>query len=371
MRTVGVEEELLLVDADDARPRALAELMLSGEPAGDSDDTASEGSVEAELQQQQIEIGTPATTDLGDLRGQLVDWRRRADELARGRGGARIAAVGTCPLPVVPRTTVKPRYQAMVGHLGLTTEEQLTCGCHVHVGIESPDEGVAVLDRIRGWLPVLVALAANSPYWQGRDSGYESFRTQAWNRFPTAGPTPVLGSGIAYQAYVDALLATEVPMDEGMIYFDARLSRTYPTVEVRVADVCLRVDDSVLVAGLVRGLVETAAGEWRDGRPAPQTSSDLIRLASWRASRFGLEQELLDPRSGRPTDAWRVLDALVDRVQTALTASGDSALVGAGLSRIRAEGTGAAVQRRIAGTTPSEAELTALVGELVGLSLES
>ena len=87
----------------------------------------------------------------------------------------------------------------MVGHLGLTTAEQLTCGCHVHVAISSPDEGVAVLDRIRGWLPVLVALAANSPYWQGRDSGYASFRTQAWHRFPTAGPTPLLGSAAGYQ----------------------------------------------------------------------------------------------------------------------------------------------------------------------------
>ena len=361
MRTVGVEEELLLVDAASYRPRAVAGPILATVEPGDA---PADGAIEAELQQQQIEIGTPSTEDLGELRRELVGWRRRADELARQRG-ARIAATGTCPLPVEPRTTVKPRYQRMVGHLGLTTAEQLTCGCHVHVSISSPDEGVAVLDRIRGWLPVLIALAANSPYWQGRDSAYASFRTQAWHRFPTAGPTPLLGSAAAYQRHVDGLLATGVPMDEGMIYFDARLSRSYPTVEVRVADVCLRVDDSVLIAALVRALVETAAVEWRAGRPAWDIDSDLIRMATWRASRFGLADSLLDPADGHPHPAWEVVGGLVSRVEPALVESGDLAMVTASLERLRSEGTGAAVQRSLVDAEPTEADLTALLRALV------
>ncbi|GAA3633871.1 carboxylate-amine ligase [Microlunatus ginsengisoli] len=346
MRTVGVEEELLLVDAEDHRPRAVAGLILSD---GDEDAGGTEsGGVEAELQQQQIEIGTPATTDLGTLRRQLVEFRARADALALERG-ARIAPIATCPVPVVPRTTIKPRYQRMAEHLGLTTAEQLTCGCHVHVDVSSPDEGVAILDRIRSRLPILVALSANSPFWQGTDSGYASFRTQAWHRFPTAGPTPVLGSAAAYRRYVDALLRTDVPMDEGMIYFDARLSRNYPTVEVRVADVCLRVDDTVLIAALVRALADTAGEDWRAGRPAPEVSSDLIRLATWRASRFGLDDTLLDPLGGEPRPAWEVVDGLVAELQEALVAAGDADRVREGLQRIRAEGTGAEVQRGLAG----------------------
>ncbi len=383
---MGVEEELLLVDAADGNPRAVSGLIMSGADTDTPSDTGTsssdsrtpsdadnsehadaEGMVEPELQQQQIEIGTPPTTSLPDLRAELVRWRRRANELAEQQG-ARIAAIGTSPLAVVPRTTVKPRYQAMVGHLGLTTAEQLTCGCHVHVAIESPDEGVGVLDRIRSWLPALVALSANSPFWQGGDSGYASFRTQAWNRFPTAGPTPLLHTGAGYQAYVDALLATKVPMDVGMIYFDARLSRSYPTVEVRVADVCARVGDTLLIAALVRALVETAAGEWREGRPAPAVSSDLIRLASWRASRFGLDGDLLDPATLRPTAAWSVVDDLVDHVGVALAEAGDDNIVGRQLDVLRADGTGAAVQRRL---VEAGEDLPSLVHAMVELTLQS
>jgi carboxylate-amine ligase len=296
-----------------------------------------------------------------------VRWRHRANDLA-GQQGAHIAAIGTCPLPVVPKTTVKPRYQAMIDHLGLTTAEQLTCGCHVHVDVESADEGVGVLDRIRIWLPVLVALSVNSPFWQGTDSGYASFRTQAWHRFPTAGPTPLLGSGGEYHAYVDALLATKVPMDGGMIYLDARLSRNYPTVEVRVADVCVRVDDTVMIAALVRGLVETAAREWREGRPAPEVSSDLIRLATWRASRFGLDGDLLDPTTFRPTPTWAVIGGLLDHVRQALVDAGDDVVVDRQVDVLRTRGTGATVQRRTAG---EDQDLVGLVRAMVQLTLES
>ena len=163
---------------------------------------------------------------------------------------------------MAPELTVKSRYQAMTEHFGLTTSEQLTCGCHVHVGVESPEEGVAVLDRIRPWLPVLLAISANSPYWQGQDTGYASFRSQAWNRFPSAGPTGVFGSVEGYRSYADALVATGVLLDHAMIYFDARLSDRYPTVELRVAD-------TVLIATLARALVETAVTSWRHHAPAP------------------------------------------------------------------------------------------------------
>jgi carboxylate-amine ligase len=185
--------------------------------------------LEAELQQQQIEIGTQPCRTLTELADQLRHWRTEAANAAE-RAAARIVATGTCPLPVVPELTVEPRYRAMVETYGLTTAEQLTCGCHVHVGVESDDEGVAALDRIRVWLPVILALTVNSPFWQGVDSGYASFRSQAWTRLPTAGPTGVFGSAERYHAEVDRLLRTGVALDLGMIYFDARLSHHLPTV---------------------------------------------------------------------------------------------------------------------------------------------
>jgi carboxylate-amine ligase len=301
-------------------------------------------SLEAELQQEQVEIESAPCRDLTDLARQLRERRQHADQLAR-RSGARVAALGTSPLPVHPQTTPHPRYQAMGEHFGLTTAEQLTCGCHVHVGIDSAAEGVAVLDRIRPWLPVLLAVSANSPFWQGVDSGYASFRSQAWSRFPSAGPTELFGSAEAYHRRVGTMIDSGALLDAKMVYFDARLSESFPTVELRVADVCLRLADTVVVAALARALVDTAARDWRAGTPPPEVPLALLRLLTWRAGRSGLGGELVDPRTLRPRPAADVLDTLLDHLGDALDATGDHSLVTAGIARMLGSGTGAAIQR--------------------------
>jgi carboxylate-amine ligase len=357
MRTVGVEEELLLVDPATGEPRAVAGTALrfasredaaADDPAHD-DPTPSAtpgGTLEAELKQQQLETDTPPHTDLGRLAEDLRTWRHRADRAARA-AGARVAALATSPLPVTPQTTPKERYLRMAAQFGLTSAEQLACGCHVHVSVDSPEEGVAVLDRIRGWLPVLTALSANSPYWQGADSGYASYRSQSWGRWPTAGPIEVQGSVERYRALIDGLIASGVALDEGMVYFDARLSAHYPTLEVRVADVCLRVDDAVLVGALARGLVDTAAEEWRRGTPPASTPATLLRLASWRAARSGLDDVLVHPADLRPRPADAVVAALVNHVRPALAASGDLERVEDQLRELLGRGTGARRQRAV------------------------
>jgi carboxylate-amine ligase len=233
----------------------------------------------------------------------------------------------------------------MARAFGLTAHEQLTCGCHVHVGISSPDEGVAVLDRIRPWLPVLLALSANSPFWQGQDSGYASFRYQAWSRWPTAGPTDTFGTAEAYQATVRRMVGTGTLLDSGMVYFDARLSEHYPTIEIRVADVCLYADDALLIAALTRGLVETEARRWRSGSGTPGDRLELLRLASWRASRSGLDDVLLNPLTGEPEPARIAATALFEHVRDALDEAGDTGAAGELLDAVLARGNGATFQR--------------------------
>jgi glutamate---cysteine ligase / carboxylate-amine ligase len=350
VRTVGVEEELLLVDPETGAPVAVAGSVLA-----DAD------GLEAELQQQQIEIGTQPCRTLTELADQLRHWRTEAATAAE-RAGARIVATGTSPLPVVPELTVEPRYRAMVETYGLTTAEQLTCGCHVHVGVESDDEGVAVLDRIRIWLPVILALTVNSPFWQGVDSGYASFRSQAWTRLPTAGPTGVFGSAERYHAEVDRLLRTGVALDLGMIYFDARLSHHLPTVEIRIADVCLHRDDALLVAALVRGLVEAAVRDWHAGTAAPAVDTSLLRLATWRAGRSGLEGDLLDPVTGTPVPARQVLAELVRHVDDALGADGP--VVADLLEALLRRGTGSVHQRRWVGENHNLGAMVLRMAEL-------
>ncbi|MGK5532798.1 glutamate--cysteine ligase [Streptomyces sp. URMC 129] len=337
MRTIGVEEELLLVDAESARPRAVAAAVLAGAD-GEKDE------VVAELQQQQLETNTTPCATLPELRAEIRNWRRRAGDLAATEG-AEVAALATSPLPVAPELTPGGRYRRIAEAFGLTAQEQLTCGCHIHVQVESDEEGVAVLDRIRVRLAPLLALSANSPLWQGWDTGYASYRYQVFGRWPTTGPPPAFGSPDGYRHTVNRLLATGTLLDQGMVYFDARLSARYPTVEVRINDVCQDADDAVLLAALVRGLVETASRAWQDGEPAPRTEPDLLRLAAWRASRSGLTGALLHPETQRPAAAREVVEDLVDHVADALRDAGDLALVRAGVERLLTDGNGAARQR--------------------------
>jgi carboxylate-amine ligase len=345
---MGVEEELLLVEPGTGVPLAVAESVLNhGEPAETPSGREEPGddALEFELQQQQLETNSKPCHDLGELSAEIRRGRSLASAAA-ARGGALVAALATSPIPVQPELVRKGRYQRMARAFGITAFEQLTCGCHVHVGIDSPDEAVAVLDRIGPWLPVLLALSANSPFWQGQESGYASFRYQAWGRWPTAGPTEAFGSAEAYEAAIQRMIGTGTLLDTGMVYFDARPSDHYPTLEVRIADVCLYADDAALIAALVRALVETEARRWREGSAAPGWRLEMLRLASWRASRSGLEDMLVSPLSGQPEPAAAVAGALFDHVRDALDEAGDTDAARELLNALLARGNGAAFQRR-------------------------
>ena len=335
VRSVGVEEELLLVDPGSGAPVALAEAV-----------TDDDGDPVPELQREQVETGTRPCSTLGELGDQLRARRRIAARAARRRG-AHVAALATSPLSVSPSTTPSDRYLRMAEMYALTAQEQLTCGCHVHVGIESAAEGIAVLDRIRPWLAPLLAMTANSPFWQERDTGYSSYRQQVWGRWPSAGPTELFGTPEAYHEAVRSMIDSGTLLDEGMVYFDARLSRNFPTVEIRIADVCLRVEDAVLLAALVRALVETAARDWRAGRPPCPARTELLRLASWRASRSALGGDLVDPRTFRPAPAQDVVQALIEHLTSALGDAGDLDETARMVERLLARGNGAAEQRRL------------------------
>jgi carboxylate-amine ligase len=192
----------------------------------------------------------------------------------------------------------------------------------------------------------LIALSANSPFWNGAETGFESYRTQAWNRWPAAGPAMIFGSLPVYRRVVTRLLESGVLFDEGMVYFDARLARHHPTVEVRVADVCLRAEDAALIAVLVRALVESASREWRDGVDPAPVPTVLLTMAAWQASNCGLRGELLDFGSFRPAPAAEVVHALVDFVAPVLEEQGELELARRGVDRILANGTGSQLQRQ-------------------------
>ena len=347
VRTLGIEEEFLLVDPASGRPRAVGQAVLA---SADADGLA------AEFQLEQLETGTTPCLALEELSRQLRAVRATA-AAAAGDVGVALAALATSPLSVDPTVTPSPRYAEMARRFCMTASQQLTCGCHVHVAIDSPEEGVAALDRIRPWLAPVLALSANSPFWAGADSGYSSYRAQVWQRWPTAGPYGVFGSAEEYRRLVETVLGTGTVLDEGMLYFDARLSYHCPTVEVRVADVCREPDDAVLVAALVRALVETSVQRWQAGEPPDPVRPEVLGLASWRASRSGVEGELVDPRTWRPAPARDVLDGFVEHVAPALDEAGDLLAVRELLPAVLARGTGARRQREVMRRTGDLAEV--------------
>jgi carboxylate-amine ligase len=334
VRNVGVEEEFLLADPETSRIVSLAARVIRG----------AEDDLEKELTRQQVETGTEPVRSMGELRSELTRTRRAAAEAAAAEGAA-VLALGTSPVPVVPQTTQDERYLRMMAEFGRTGRQQLTCGCHVHVDVTSRDEAVGAVNRIQPWLPGLLAIAANSPYWQGEDTGYASYRTQVWDRWPSAGPISPVASVAEYEALVEALIGAGVMLDRGMIYFDARPSDRYSTLEIRVADVCLDLDDAVLVAALSRALVSTAADAWAREEPVLDVRPEMIRAARWQASRAGTSGRLVDPGTGKPVPARVLLDMLVDHVRPALESTGDLDLVADGLERVFRRGTGAQRQQ--------------------------
>jgi carboxylate-amine ligase len=344
VRTVGVEEELLLVRASTGELASAATQLVR--------DPRAAGRLWHEFKREQIEITSDPCHTMEALAGNLAAQRHRLASVA-SRYGLVACASGTSPLPGSPTTVDGVRFARIMDEFGLMAREQLTCGLHVHVSVASPEEGIGVLDRIRAWLPCLTALCANSPYWQGIDSGYASYRTIVLSQLPPVGPSPVWGSIAAYRRAVEAVVATGAAFDPGMVYFDARLSATYPTVEIRVTDVCREIEQTALIAALCRALVDTAAAAWADGEPAPDVATAAIRSASWRAARFGLTQSLFEPQTGRLAPAGQVIGALVSHVSGALAANGDVELVRDGWRRLEIDGTGADRQRQERGSGAS------------------
>ena len=330
MRKVGVEEEFLLVR------KASEALAPLGDEAVAAAERDSEGQFEHELKREQVELGSQAHESLTDLADDLRGLRTALAEGAE-RAGTRLAALATSPLQQHNTVTPDERYETMTALYGVVGRNLLTCGMHVHVDIASPDEGVHVLDRLRPMLPLLRALSANSPYAAGQDTGFASYRTVLWGQWPSAGVTDPFGDLAGYEASKAALIRSGAALDDGMIYFDARLSTRYPTVEIRVADVCPSVDDAVTLAGLARAMVNAAA----EAGPVPAVRTELLRAAHWRAARWGMDGELLDPGTGELVAAWDLLARTCD----AISLGDDEAAVTKGLADLRDRGTGSRLQR--------------------------
>ncbi|WP_229891566.1 carboxylate-amine ligase [Streptomyces mashuensis] len=337
---MGVEEELLLVDP---LTRALSPRgpEVVSEAAGDLGDR-----VGTELTRYQVELRTDPHTCLKEAADQIRSTRTAAARAA-ARLGVRIASTGT---PVLGQTAPAPitpgaRYARSVAHFRALDDEQTACACHIHVGLPDPRDAVYVSNHLRPWLPTLIAFSANSPFRDGQDTGYASWRTTTWGRWPVAGPPPYFESPAHFNDLVDTLLSTEALIDRGGLYWDIRPSHHLPTIEVRVADAALTPDDTLMLAAVVRALTATALSFVQAGEPAPRPAPEVLRAACWRAARDGLAGTGIDPLSGHLVAQTTLVERLLHTITPALRQHDDLDRAREQWQRLRSEGTGAARQR--------------------------
>jgi carboxylate-amine ligase len=227
----------------------------------------------------------------------------------------------------------------------MVAHEQGICGCHVHVEVPDRAAAIRVSNWLRPWLPSLLALSANSRIYRSADSGYASWRSVLWRRWPVAGPPPFFPVPDDYERTVRMLIDSGIILDHKMVYWDVRPSENFPTIEVRVADVPATVAETVLLATLVRAAVMTALDAQADepGRLAPAA----LRAAYWKAAHDGLSGNSLDLIHGRgAVPARELLGAFVQRLRPALDALGEYDRVTTELDRVATDGNGAMRQRR-------------------------
>lgn len=341
MTTLGVEEEYMFLDPTTLRPANVGELirskLLDGRPTSTF--------VSHEFLASQLERSTPVFHTIDQAEADLSVFRRRLAAAAEEHGVV-AAAVGT-PFDTAgwPAITDDDRYHRVETEFRGLVTDHLISGTHVHVAIPDRATGVHALNRIRVWLPTLLALAGNSPYWHAADTGFDSWRAVHMRRWSTIGCPPPFADGADYERRIRRLVGIGGTYDIRTIWWNARLAEEHPTLEVRVSDAQLDVAATLLLAALVRGLVVTAIEEATRGVAPTDIDPELLDAALWHAARDGVTGSLLNPRTLELDPAAEVVRAMLEHVAAALDAHGDGGRVRELLARLWRDGTGAARQR--------------------------
>jgi glutamate---cysteine ligase / carboxylate-amine ligase len=351
--TFGVEEEFLVVD-NAGQLASAAQSVLGSVPETDD-------GLQPEMVACQVESATPVCTSVEELLDHLRRLRQHLSDGARGHG-LQLVASGTPPLAEADPAPLTPdrRYSLISAHFRALLSNANICGCHVHVGVPDRVTGLGVLNHLRPWLPVLLAVSANSPLADGTDTGYASWRHILMSAWPSAGPPPYLESLDRYDATIDGMARSGALLDPAMVYWAVRLSPQYPTVEVRVCDVAVTAEEAALVGVLVRGLVVLALERIGRGEDAPRVPQDVVRADLWRAARDGLTGECAAP-SGSPTSPTvRALHRLVGEVRPVL-APQEREFVDSMVRLLVREGDGATRQRAALARNGSTKDVIAML----------
>lgn len=348
----GVEEEYQIIDP------VTCELSSNGEAILQAARLALGKSVQPEIHLSQIEVATDVCLTLEQVRHELQRLRREV-MVAAARSEKLVIAAGTHPFSHWSGQTITPqdRYLELERDYQQLAREQSIFGCHVHVGLSDRQTALHVMNHIRLWLSPLLALSANSPFWWGTDTGYASFRTEHWARWPQSGPPQYFSTLREYEALTEMLRRTRSIEDLTRIYWDARLSERFPTIEIRVMDVCTTINDAVMIAGLVRALIATCHELVLCKKYAPPVRQELLRIAHWRAARYGLSEDLIDIPTMSTLPSRYVIENFLYFLRPALEKHGDWEEISTLVLATMRHGNGATRQRTIYQRTGSLQEV--------------
>ena len=333
--TLGIEEELMILDGETLGLVNAVDRLLEDSETGE---------IKPELLQSVLEISTSPVRDVREAGVELRALRRQVRDTAL-RHGLTIGSAGTHPLALWEdqRVVGRPRYRELVSALRYVARREIIFGLHVHVGLDDPDKAIHVANGMRVHLPVLVALAANSPFWRGGNTGLASARTPIFRAFPRVGVPPAYADWDDYARRISFMVESGVIEDYTWLWYDVRPHPDFGTVEIRAMDGQTRVEHTLALAALVQAMVKELAEHFEAGEPLPDLPWEMLDENKWLAARHGLDGELVDLPSRERVPARALARRLIDRLREHAEDLGSADEL-AGIADILDNGNGAARQ---------------------------
>jgi carboxylate-amine ligase len=337
--TVGIEEELMIVDGESLDLVNAIEMVLGEDPPA--------GKIQPELLESVLEIATSPGADVAAAGAEVVALRTLARERARAHG-LDIGASGTHPFArwEEQRVVSDDRYRGLVSSLGFVVRQELVFGMHVHIGMADPEEAVRVANGVRGQVPLLIALSANSPLWRGGPSGLMSSRVPIFRALPRVGLPPRFDDWEDFVRRVERMTESGMIGDYTFLWYDVRPHPRLGTVEVRAMDCQTRVEHTVALAALIVALVKDLVERFTEHEVAARAPREIIDENRWLAARHGLDAELYDMATATRRPARELTAELLERVAPRAEELGCAAEL-EGIRDMLDAGNGAARQRMV------------------------
>ncbi|HNR49086.1 MAG TPA: carboxylate-amine ligase [Bacteroidia bacterium] len=305
--TIGIEEEFQVIDPHTRELRSHMHQIVEGGKV------VLKEQVKAEMHQSVVEVGTNICKDVKEARKEVTYLRQMVAKLAHKQGLV-IAAAGTHPFSrwQDQLITDHPRYEEIIREMQDAARSNLIFGLHVHVGIEDRETGIRLMNQARYFLPHIFALSTNSPFWEGRNTGFKSFRTKVFDKFPRTGIPDEFYSATQYDDYIKLLIKTKCIDNAKKVWWDIRLHPFFNTIEFRICDIPMRIEETITLAAIMQAIIAKLYWLMQYNLSFRTYSRALINENKWRAARYGIENKLIDFGKEKEVETTQLIEELVE-----------------------------------------------------------